>query len=260
MDRFDARRFKIAKKEGEKQPFFIITFIISFAAMKLEEAIKIMEQSRRTYDEIAADFSQTRSYVWESKAFGECTQDGEKVLDLGCGNGKLAELFQEKPIKYVGCDNSEELLKIARQKYPDREFVLTDGIKMPFADNEFDRIFCLAVLHHIPGGELREKFLREIFRVLKKGGSLVISSWRLWPNRKHAPLFLKYFFKKLLGLSPLDWGDVFKTWGKNGQRYFHNFTKSGLKKILKENGFSVDRLAVFSRPGGEKNLFAIAKK
>ncbi len=228
--------------------------------MKVDEAIKIMEQSRQTYDKIATDFSRTRSSVWESKAFGQYAQDGDKVLDLGCGNGRLLELFQDRPIDYVGCDNSELLLKIAQQKYPGNKFVLTDGINLPFVDNEFDKIFCIAVLHHIPGDELRRKFLKEARRVLKKDGRLIISSWYLWPTIKHAPLFLKYFLKKIFGLSLLDWGDVFKPWGKMGRRYLHHFTKTGLKKLLEETGFSIGRMVIFGRPSGEKSLFIIAKK
>ena len=87
--------------------------------MDREVALKILDDVRQSYDKIAEDFSRTRYSIWkEFKPLGQYAKDGDKILDLGCGNGRLIELFQGKNIEYAGIDNSEKLIEIAHQKYP----------------------------------------------------------------------------------------------------------------------------------------------
>lgn len=226
-----------------------------------------MEENRLVYDSLAEDFSRTRSAIWEEfKSLRDYFQDGEKVLDLGCGNGRFFELFQdeaEKKVQYFGVDNSPKLLELAKQRYPQAQFILTDGLNLPFTENFFDKILCIAVLHHLPGYELRRQFLRQVHRVLRPGGLLILTTWHLWPNLRiwrHTKLFLKYTFLKLVGRSALDWGDMYESWGKKGQRYFHSISRGELRGLLEEVGFRVENMGFLVRKSGEKSLVAIAKK
>lgn len=222
-----------------------------------------MEINRQFYDSMAEEFSQTRSTIWEEfKSLGEYFQDGGRVLDLGCGNGRFCDLLigQNEEIKYFGVDNSENLLKIARQRYPQWQFVLNNGITLPFTENFFHKILCIAVLHHLPSRELRREFLREAYRVLEPGGLIVITTWHLWQNQMHWPVLLRYAWLKLTGRSKLDWGDFYKPWGEKGIRFFHNFTSNQLQAHLKEAGFKIENIGILTRRSGEKNLVAIAKK
>jgi len=77
----------------------------------------LLYKTRENYDLIAEPFSGTRQFIWEDlKPLAEYVKDGDKVLDVGCGNGRLLELFQGKNADYIGVDSSEELIKIAKNK------------------------------------------------------------------------------------------------------------------------------------------------
>lgn len=236
--------------------------------MKRETALKILEDIKQSYDLIAEDFSRTRKNVWEEfRPLADDIQDGDKILDLGCGNGRFVELFSDpdkygasKKIDYVGIDISEKLIEIAKQRYPDKNFQVFDGLKIPFNDQSFDKVFCIAVLHHIPGADLRNKFLKEIWRVLKPDGKLVLSAWYLWQKDTFWQLLFKFTFKKIIGRSELDFFDIMEPWGKISERYFHNFRKRELENLIEGAGFYVEKIGILKRGEKNKNLLVIAKK
>ncbi|MBI4709280.1 MAG: methyltransferase domain-containing protein [Candidatus Portnoybacteria bacterium] len=228
--------------------------------MKREAALKILNEVKESYDKIAHDFSRTRKLMWEEfRPLANYIGTGDKVLDLGCGNGRLLELFKGKAIEYTGLDNSEKLTEIARAKYPVQEFLVFDGLEIPFPDNHFDKIFCIAVLHHIPSRHLRQEFLKEAKRVLKPGGKLILSTWYLWQKDTYWRLLFKYTLKKIFGKSDLDFLDTLEPWGNISQRYYHNFRKGELKRLIKRTGFAIEEFGVLKR-GSNKNLLVIARK
>jgi len=177
--------------------------------MKPEQAEKIINQNKEIYNQIAKDFSGTRKKSWQGfENFSQYVKAGDRVLDLGCGNGRMADIFQNKKVEYLGIDNSEELIKIARERFRDKSWIrfeVGDVIKLssrgaegdvgipsdiegdgiatvtsfPRNDN-FNLVLMIAVLHHIPTKELRLKILQDAFTLLKPGGRLVISNWNLW--------------------------------------------------------------------------------
>ena len=222
-----------------------------------------MQLNKQMYDLLTEDFSRTRATVWEEfKSLGEYFQDGDTVLDLGCGNGRFFELINGagREIKYFGADNSEKLVQLAKQRYQAGKFVLTDGLILPFADNFFDKILCIAVLHHLPGRELQREFLREAYRVLKPNGRLILTTWEARPGKRRWRSLLKYTWLKIIGKSNLDWGDFYEPWGEKGLRYFHNFSKKELCQSLGEVNFDIQEAGFLNRRSGEKNLLVVAKK
>lgn len=233
---------------------------IGVAVMTRETALKILNDVRQSYDTIAQDFSRTRRSVWEEfKPLADYAKTGDRVLDLGCGNGRLIELFKGRPIEYSGVDISENLIAIAKQRYPGQDFQVFDGLKTPFKDNWFDKIYCIAVLHHIPSYELRKEFLEEARRVLNSGGKLILTTWYLWNKLSFWRLLFKFTLKKLIGKSPLDFFDIMEPWGKISERYLHNFRKRELKRLIIKAGFQTERLEVLKR-GESKNLLVAARK
>ncbi|NWG47193.1 MAG: class I SAM-dependent methyltransferase [Alphaproteobacteria bacterium] len=116
---------------------------------------------------------------------------GQRVLDLGCGQGRHVHgLYYAGALDVVGVDLSHADLVRTRQGFeacPDLEapetrsfsLAVADALHLPFADASFDRIVCSEVLEHIPDYEAA---LAEIRRVLKPGGLLAVSVPRFWPE------------------------------------------------------------------------------
>jgi ubiquinone/menaquinone biosynthesis C-methylase UbiE len=101
----------------------------------------------------------------------------DRVLDVACGTGLVSFVCAPCAREVVGVDISPGMLAKARALRHAREvhnvhFVLGEAEHLPFKDSEFDVVVCRLAVHHFPQPE-RE--IREMARVLKVGGRLVIS-------------------------------------------------------------------------------------
>jgi ubiquinone/menaquinone biosynthesis C-methylase UbiE len=238
--------------------------------MKEETAKKLLEKIRDDYDAIAVDFSASRNAIWpEMRRFKEFVKDGDRVLDVGCGNGRAYQLFEGMAIEYEGLDLSAELIAEAKRRVRDMLATFTVGsmTAMPYEDSGFDSVLAVAVLHHVPSERLRLQALREANRVLKKGGWLLMTNWDRWKPR-YWSIHLTAFLKKLVGASDLDFRDILIPWkgGKSrAMRYYHAFTRGELARLCRATGFEVaDNYYV---KGGEKtswwkgdNIITICRK
>lgn len=235
--------------------------------MDREYAEYLLNRTKENYNLIAGEYSRTRGVVWEELKFLEdYVMASEKILDLGCGNGRLWELFQERAVDYYGVDVSERLIEIAKSRYPEAKFQVADALNLPFPDNFFDKIFSIAVLHHIPSKELRLQFLKEAKRVLKPNGLLILTVWDLWQRKTAWESLIKNIFLKLFGISKLDFKDIFYPWkSQNGKilidRYFHLFTKRELKSLVQKLDFKVREIRIIERPPNKRsNILLAAEK
>ncbi|MBI2626412.1 MAG: class I SAM-dependent methyltransferase [Candidatus Nealsonbacteria bacterium] len=207
----------------------------------------LLEETKKNYDLIAEDYARTRAFVPDDiKSLGQYTQKGEKVLDMGCANGRLFDILRNKNVDFFGIDASERLIEIARSKYPEAKFQVADALNLPFPENYFNKVYSISVIHHIPSKELQLRFLKEARRVLKPQGLLIMRVWDFWQRKKGIILFLKYAFLKIIGRSKLDFKDVFLPWknsqgGEVIQRYFHCFTKKEIENLIKEAGFEIKK-------------------
>jgi len=234
--------------------------------MKTEFARYLLDKVKQDYTAIAAEFSQTRLSLWpELQPFRKWVKDGDNVLDLGCGNGRLLELFQGVDIRYTGLDSSAQLLTIAASRCPGPKvsFVRGDVLSLPFAENSFDALYAVALLHQIPSSSLRLKVLGEAYRVLKKEGILILTVWNLWQKR-YFKYILKTIFLKIFGRTELDFKDAVIPWKmKDGtviERYYHAFTSRELRKFAQRAGFSILEAGFARRDAKRFNLYLIAKK
>jgi len=116
--------------------------------------------------------------------------DGMRALNLWSRNGEAVDYFRRHAphIDLINAEVSGRLISKARARYPDELFVKTALGPLPFPDDEFDFILSLETLEHAPD-PLR--FLRELARVLKPGGTLVMSCP---PATAELPLRVYEFF------------------------------------------------------------------
>lgn len=118
------------------------------------------------------------------------------VLDYGCGNMPYKSIFNFN--EYIG-------LEFGYKKNSTKELVFFNGKEIPFPDNTFDTIICTEVLEHV---ENPEHILKELHRVQKSGGKIIVSVPFVWVEHAH----------------PHD---------------YRRYTQEGLEFILKRNGYNI---------------------
>ncbi len=110
--------------------------------------------------------------------------EGDRVLDVGCGEGRHAHAAAFAGGAVVGIDLDRDRVEAARG---DREassgdgpdFLCGDALRLPFPDGSFDAVICAEVLEHLP--DFRGA-IAELSRVLVRGGSLAVSVPRYGPE------------------------------------------------------------------------------
>lgn len=108
---------------------------------------------------------------------------GGRVADLGCGSGVFTQILKDLGYSARGLDLSEGLIRVAQTKHPGIPFEVGDVEHLPYENGSMDGILLSGILHHLPD---LEKCAREVFRVLKPGGSFVAFD----PNRMNPAMYL----------------------------------------------------------------------
>lgn len=224
----------------------------------------IIQSVTEGYDRVADKFSHTRIFFWADLEFiKDLVKPEDNILDFGCGNGRLAGFLEGKYRNYLGVDVSEELLKIARKKNPDpknRFDLITEegrGLESILPSREkFDKVFSLAVFHHLPGKSYRAEQAKILYDTTREGGLCVVSVWNL-----ATPKYLKIFLKdKLFNRQKekpefKDFYLPFKTPDFVFERFLHIFTLNELRQLLEQAGFET-----VEAKKGAKNLIYVGKK
>jgi len=158
--------------------------------LRVASEMSIFDKTAKVYDEVSFAISFGIVRLWEREVLKRVS--GERVIDIGCGTGRLLERITAN-LK-VGVDYSLEMLKVARKRNKDFFLVRGDAHRLPFKDNLFDCGVISLGLRHFENPEVA---LKEARRVLKKGGKLVV----LEAGLPEVPLlkgFLKFFLKNLV--------------------------------------------------------------
>ena len=137
---------------------------------------------RATYEEIADHFSKTREYAWpEVESFVEDAGTVSRALDVGCGNGRHAELLATVATDVVALDASRGLLLEASDRLVEIDdavaLVQGDAASLPLSEDSIDLAVYVATLHHLPAREDRRRSLDELARVLAPDARALVSAW-----------------------------------------------------------------------------------
>jgi 2-polyprenyl-3-methyl-5-hydroxy-6-metoxy-1,4-benzoquinol methylase len=178
---------------------------------------------KSTYNKIAEDWDKDHAddSWWKdgTERFASLFRSGASILDVGCGSGEKAKLFEEKNFAVTGIDFSEKMLEIARRRVPLGEFFSIDLYDLSGLSKRFDGIFAQAVLLHIP-----KKDVRDIIRSLKE---------KLNPGG--------YFYVAVKERRPGEKEEVVKEndYGYEYERFFSYFTLEEVRKYFLDEGLEI---------------------
>jgi SAM-dependent methyltransferase len=99
-----------------------------------------------------------------------------RLLDAGCGTGGASVMAQERGAIVSGCDISEAMLGIARERLPEADLRLGDLEKLPFEDARFDAVVAINSLQFAPDPA---RGARELLRVTAPGGVIAAVVWSI---------------------------------------------------------------------------------
>ncbi|MFG1942208.1 class I SAM-dependent methyltransferase [Nonomuraea sp. NPDC048826] len=144
-------------------------------------AAGVMDHPRAYELTSAIGFLGARREVFTRLAIQARPRPGERFLDVGCGTGYLTRVVA--PVVgpkggVTGVDPSAEMIGYARERAPGNcDYQVAEGQALPFPDGSFDAVVSSLAVHHIPE-DARPAAMREMFRVLRPGGRLVVAEYR----------------------------------------------------------------------------------
>lgn len=141
-----------------------------------------IESQRELFNKEFADISNSFPAAWQRSYLDRIQQylltkkkSGAKVIELGCGDGKLSVALAKVGYDVTACDISDTSIslvkKFSKEAHVNVHAVQCDVTKLPFRDGEFDFAIAGAILEHL---EDEKTALSEWSRVLKKGGRIMI--------------------------------------------------------------------------------------
>ncbi|MBA2860803.1 ubiquinone/menaquinone biosynthesis C-methylase UbiE [Methanococcus maripaludis] len=138
-----------------------------------------MANSKKYFNNVAEKWDEMRKDFFSDElrnlAYSKADiKKGKLAVDMGSGTGFISEGLLKNGLNVIAVDQSEEMLNIMKDKFSEYskiQYINSDIEKLPVEDNFADYVFANMFLHHV---EYPEKAIREMTRILKKGGKLVI--------------------------------------------------------------------------------------
>lgn len=125
--------------------------------------------------------------------------EGKQILEIGSDNGVFSYLFRQRGGAWKSADIDERSVNATRELVKTNVYRLAEGKALPFDDNEFDVVLIVDIIEH-----LRDDcgFMKEVYRVLKPGGYLIVNA----PNMKEGSLLMR--LRQLIGMTDANHGHV----------------------------------------------------
>ncbi len=212
--------------------------------MNKKEALNNVKKTISDYNLIADKFSSTRDNLPEDIVnLKQYINEEDTVLDYGCGNGRACRLFTPK--QYLGVDPSENLINIAKSKYEEYKFLKIEPSKFP-AQNEFDIILCLSMIHHLTNREIQEQLIKDFYDRITHKGKLIITTWNLGA--------VANYIDKIVHVP-------FKSSNIVINRMLYSFSLEEFEELIKSSGFKILDSKITPRNRGKySNIEIIATK
>jgi len=242
--------------------------------MNADTRNKLLAINCKFYDQFAGSFSATRHQVQPGvhKLIHRMLQS-KAILDVGCGNGTLARMLAVEGFQgsYLGLDMSEGLLTSAIELLEEPSKGTFNFMPLDLADpnwhqslpgSSYDWLACFAVLHHIPGEELRAQTARNFAFLVSNTERVALSVWQ-WQNSPRLKKRVVPWSTVNIDPEDLDDGDVLLDWraGKTiGLRYVHTFSEDTLSKLAQKAGFKVIESFYSDGKEGDLALYQIWQK
>jgi SAM-dependent methyltransferase len=167
------------------------------------------------------------------------------LLDVGCGRGAVLRNLTDKFDKVVGVDISSCNLDRLQQDLGPVEVHQASAHDLPFPDDSYDRVLLYGVLHYMPNWELASSVVRELIRVCKPGGIVLVGDNEPVLNTAFDPPI----HKKPVNPSQSRPGDVELC-----------FTNEFFEDILLADGHNVTFTETWEQPGHFDLLVEVKKK
>ena len=189
-----------------------------------------LEAVTGVYNVIAEHFDQTRQYRWPwiDRFVYAIPSAHPLIYDIGCGTGRnMTGYIDCESRTFIGVDTCSKFVEMCRTK--ELTCVEASMTALPFEDASADAILSIAAFHHLSTEERRVEALREMVRVLKNDGEILMSVWSKTQPKKTRRVFDEY-------------GDVMVKWNKHGEvfeRYYYIFQLDELKRLFDTVGLCI---------------------
>ena len=232
---------------------------------------KLLHINRQFYDQFATGFSNTRDRIQPgTQKVSQRIAQNDSILDIGCGNGTLARALADQDFSghYLGVDMSLNLLAEAKSLLGnpvngDYAFQLVDLAAPNWLKDlprgHYDWLVSFAVLHHIPGDDLRLGTALAFNQLIKPDGFVAVSVWQ-WHNSPRLRKRVQPWSTVGINLEALDEGDVLLDWRADktvGLRYVHTFDEDSLANLAVKAGFMVSDSFYSDGKSGDLALYQI---
>lgn len=150
-----------------------------------------------TYDRLNRVMTLGLDRLWRRRAVREVERGNRKVecvLDVACGTGDMVLELTKRSYLVTGVDLSEEMLAIAKRKVENGKWEVADAEHLPYDDNSFDAVTCAFGVRNFVH---LEQGLKEMLRVLKPGGRMVILELAT-PDNKLVKPFYRLYTKRVI--------------------------------------------------------------
>ena len=157
---------------------------------------------QRMFDAVARRYDLTNDVLslgqdrrWRTQVIDAVDpRPGDLVLDLAAGTGTSSQPFADRGATVVPCDFSIGMLQVGKRSRPDLPFTAGDGTRLPFADATFDAVTISFGLRNIVDPAAG---LREMLRVTRPGGRLVVCEFSHPTHRAFRVVYLEYLMRAL---------------------------------------------------------------